>query len=574
MIIIENDSISSLRNSLYPLFEGTRYDKQAAKIISDSGLFSEEVSENIIDALFSEDIHAFVRSPNWLEKYLKGIARMLVDEADGDVNKAQEFLRKCPAVFNQYLTYVKKNRDKLGGLELDNRFINQMSYEDVKNELSRINSELKKQSDEELSKMKFGKSSSYELVPIYSYDKFHSKFGGSATGDGSSDKYAGGGGTAWCHANSKSVYDDWIEDNTRMFFVLANKNWKDIPFDEDSNEQNPKDDYGNSLIAILVDIETGDLLNATLRCNHIGVSSNADNQYDTYAELSKIAGFNVEDAVHQEMESAQEHAKQELAAELRKYGIDENGVYHYTGGSRIPDSVRKAVQEVIIEDGVTRINDYAFSACTSLKSITIPDSVTYIGDDAFSACTSLKSITIPDSVTEIGDDAFWNCNSLKSVTIPDSVTYIGRAFEYCTNLSSITIPNGVKSIGQYAFYYCESLASVTIPDSVTRIGEKAFYYCTSLTSITIPDSVTDIGDYAFCDCKSLKSITIPESVTEIGYCVFAFCTSLTSITIPNSVTEIDYGAFEYCDNLTVYCPPNSYAEKYCIGNDIPYSNDI
>ena len=103
----------------------------------------------------------------------------------------------------------------------------------------------------------------------------HRLYGGRATGDGSSDQYAGNGGTAWCHTNSKDVYDSWVK-NGGKFFVLQNNDWQNIPFNKESNENNPKDDYGNSLIALLVS-RTGKLKKATLRCNHVGVSSNADN---------------------------------------------------------------------------------------------------------------------------------------------------------------------------------------------------------------------------------------------------------------------------------------------------------
>ena len=277
-----------------PIMCGTRYDKQAAKIISDSGLFDEETSNKIIEALFREDIHAFVHAPNWLEKYLKGIARMLVEEANGSQSRAQSFLTECPDVFEKFLTYVKENRDKLGGNSFDQKFVSQMSYQDVKNFNDDLQAARDKQSTEELANMQFS-DSNFELVPIESYHQMHELFGGRLTGDGSSDKYAGGGGTAWCHTNSESTYNNWRRRG--KFYVLANKDFKKIKFDPVSNAENPKDTYGNSLIAILVDERTGRLLNATLRCNHVGVPSSADNQYKTYAELSKVAGFNVEKVV-------------------------------------------------------------------------------------------------------------------------------------------------------------------------------------------------------------------------------------------------------------------------------------
>ena len=90
------------------------------------------------------------------------------------------------------------------------------------------------------------------------------------------------------------------------------------------------------------------------------------------------------------------------------------------------------IRTVVIEDGVTGIDGYAFMVCHSLNSVSIPSSVTRIGDSAFQQCFSLTSISIPNSVTYIGSFAFEGCESLNSVSIPNSVTYIGQyAFEGC-----------------------------------------------------------------------------------------------------------------------------------------------
>ena len=183
--------------------------------------------------------------------------------------------------------------------------------------------------------------------------------------------------------------------------------------------------------------------------------------------------------------------------------------YNYSDNPSPASQKKDSVKKVVIEDGVTSIENYAFRSCSSLTSITIPDSVTSIGKLAFYSCDSLTSITISNSVTSIEERAFAYCSRLTSITIPDSVTSIGEAaFAGCSSLTSITIPDSVTSIGEYAFQSCSSLTSITIPDSVTSIGWYAFSNCESLTSITIPDSVTSIGSRAFSECYILKTISL------------------------------------------------------------------
>ena len=226
--------------------------------------------------------------------------------------------------------------------------------------------------------------------------------------------------------------------------------------------------------------------------------------------------------------------------------------------------IQDNITEVILPEGIEKINAGAFSYATKLEKINIPSSVKEIGNAAFYYCRSLTNITISKGVTSIGDYAFENCSSLSSITIPEGVTSIGDyAFSICSNLSSITIPEGVTSIGNVAFYQCESLSSITIPDSVTSIGDRAFCGCSNLGSITIPDSVTSIGNDAFSSCSSLSSITIPNSVTSIGDRAFAGCSNLGSITIPNSVTSIGNYAFSSCSSLSSITIPDSVTS---IGN--------
>ena len=201
--------------------------------------------------------------------------------------------------------------------------------------------------------------------------------------------------------------------------------------------------------------------------------------------------------------------------------FEDKEITHFTFPGSVdvinPDilSHNESLTEVIIENGVTSIGDFAFSSCPSITSINIPGSVTSIGESAFADCTALTSINIPNSVTSIGYYAFFGCSSLTSINIPGRITTIEESlFHGCTNLQSVYIPGSVTSIGYYAFRDCSSLTSINIPNSVTSIGDSAFVHCISLTSIVLPESVTSIGNQAFYGCSSLNELRYGGTVAE------------------------------------------------------------
>ena len=79
------------------------------------------------------------------------------------------------------------------------------------------------------------------------------------------------------------------------------------------------------------------------------------------------------------------------------------------------EEYRKDITQVVLEEGVTSIDDYAFRYCTNLSSVTIPASIKHIDYEAFSGCSSLESITIPEGVERIGSRAFYGCSKLASI---------------------------------------------------------------------------------------------------------------------------------------------------------------
>lgn len=298
-----------------------------------------------------------------------------------------------------------------------------------------------------------------------------------------------------------------------------------------------------------------------------------------------------------------------------------DGVLTISGSGEMNDApawydYRDKITTVIIKDGVTSIDYFAFFGyenlttvvlgnsiekicgnafwnCHNLSNITLPSSLQIIEVGAFENCSSLTSITIPSGA--IGNSVFAGCSNLKSVTIGRNVSSMGSGtFRDCPNLNRIdvdetntsycsqdgilftkdktglvcypaakagesyTVPNGVTAISEDAFHSCSKLTDIILPNSLTQITYAAFSNCESLVNISIPDSVTEIGRFAFGSCTGLESIVIPDTVTAIGADAFSGCSNLKSVDIGNGVTSIGIEAFAYCSNL----------EKITLGKEI------
>ncbi len=239
---------------------------------------------------------------------------------------------------------------------------------------------------------------------------------------------------------------------------------------------------------------------------------------------------------------------------------------------------------VTLNEGITRIGNYAFFESGNLTQITFPESLIEIGDCAFYECAGLTEVIFRnDGLTTICRKAFYNCTGLTEITIPDSVTSIGSAaFQGCTGLTSLTMPCSAllmvegqpfsacnhltdirltKGTGEMPDlewnygctpWYCnqQNALTVILDEGITNIGSSTFFCCRSLVSITIPNSVISIDHDAFNTCERLTKVILPDSVTSIGNYAFNGCSRLTEIDISRNLTSIGSYAFSGCEDLT------------------------
>ena len=184
---------------------------------------------------------------------------------------------------------------------------------------------------------------------------------------------------------------------------------------------------------------------------------------------------------------------------------------------------------IAIPRGVTEIRFHAFSWCKNLKDVFISDLESWCriefgglyancGSPLFSGARLhvngeiLKELVIPDKMETVNDYAFYACTSLKSVEISKGITGIGNyGFFKCKNLKRVSIPDGVTAIGNGAFAHCKKITEITIPKTVKSIGAYSFSDCPAVTDIVLPEGVEILGDEAFGNCGELR-VSLPGTL--------------------------------------------------------------
>lgn len=175
------------------------------------------------------------------------------------------------------------------------------------------------------------------------------------------------------------------------------------------------------------------------------------------------------------------------------------------------------LEQVLVNEKVTRINDFEFYNCTNLKDININDYgvITSIGRYAFANNVSLE--TNPVINFPIGDMAFSGCESLKEIEFGSSIKTLGEGcFEGCKSIEDIKLGEKISSIGDNCFANCIRLKSFDFNNKIESIGREAFMNCTSLSNLNIPESLLKIGWRAFDGCLSIDTLLFEDSKIHIS----------------------------------------------------------
>lgn len=213
------------------------------------------------------------------------------------------------------------------------------------------------------------------------------------------------------------------------------------------------------------------------------------------------------------------------------------------------------LQSIVVEEGITEIDDNSFNGCSSVETVILPQSLQSIGNYAFFGCESLGEIKLPSKITEIEAGTFQGCFDIQTIEIPETVKNINEsAFEECRSLQYIELPAGLKNLRERAFLGCSSLKNIRIPNGITGLEGGVFSGCSSLQLVILPNTLKSIGEQSFSRCISLMGIDLPKQLESIESWAFSGCDNLMDIEMPKNVKSIKEYAFSGCGLVTIKLP--------------------
>lgn len=202
-------------------------------------------------------------------------------------------------------------------------------------------------------------------------------------------------------------------------------------------------------------------------------------------------------------------------------------------------------QSYVVEYGISRISNNAFSKCKNIEKLYIP---WYVEDIPESNFIDRSQGPFRVMLQESGFTIYGE----KGTAAENVAIRSGVRFKECTEI--IDDNKFVKYLG--------SNCSVQISENVTSICYGAFSNTPYVNEIALPKSINYIDSRSFAK-TSINRVIIPSSVKALGSEVFCDCIRLTEVVFENENTIIDNDCFKGCqDCLIIKSIPGGNVEAY------------
>lgn len=260
------------------------------------------------------------------------------------------------------------------------------------------------------------------------------------------------------------------------------------------------------------------------------------------------------------------------------------------------------VNKVIIPEGVTTIDEMAFSGAHFLGGLTLPFTLHTVNKAVFQNTTWTPGdyLVIPENVTTFGDpndsgfglfyavtglskvyntsahlgfETWYGLSSDSWVSVTDlsntgtgtslGADQVNSAIGGSVHRSSqewVVVGSTLAILGDDTFSgfsalttFGSAIGSFSLPTGLTDVGWRCFLNCTSLTGelAVSPNLMSAMQGYVFTGCAGFTSLDLEEGMTTIKEGSFSGCAGLQgSLTIPSTVTNIQTLAFNGCVGLS------------------------
>ncbi|MDO4976633.1 MAG: leucine-rich repeat protein [Eubacteriales bacterium] len=238
------------------------------------------------------------------------------------------------------------------------------------------------------------------------------------------------------------------------------------------------------------------------------------------------------------------------------WSIDLNGMIILSGSGDLPTNsssssipwytIRNTIKKVVVTDGITSLNSFAFYGCENLEQVILADSVNKLSTSVFEGCISLKKVDFLNKVSDLGSSVFEDCSGLTSATIPDTVTSCSSyLFANCSSLQTVSLGSGINSFSTSTFNNCDKLTSISVSSENTSYSSVNGLLCNKaattliaipkgLTEVIVPEGIKSIATYVIYSSKQLEKVSLPASLTSISSDNFTRCPKLSQIIVDPS----------------------------------------
>ncbi len=218
-----------------------------------------------------------------------------------------------------------------------------------------------------------------------------------------------------------------------------------------------------------------------------------------------------------------------------------------------------------------------YTASSTMKEYRLPENITAIGYGAFANNNNLENVIFNDNITNIPDYAFANATALRG---SDKVSTEDAGIETVYAKQGLYLGNNVSQIGEGAFENASALTALYAKNSELSIANKAFAGCSNLVDIAIAtenesginEYSHNFNDYYFDETNSILYVTKDEKLLLHTFLSSSALNNNTVVVLPESyngitVEGVDSYAFyaSTSDIMTVVIPYNPSNRAVSIG---------